>query len=124
MWNNVNFKWSTAGLNSKFSFSLTGFLTKAKKSSLNYNLIIAGERERDGFMPFQTVLEQVKHKQSHPRFELGLRSPFLMTITATGVSTCRIAYMFCDYNSFSFRSGRKIFNALFCTMYISTANFH
>ena len=44
-----------AGLNSEFSFFLTGYQTKAKEPSLSYHLPIAGERT-DGFMPFSRVL--------------------------------------------------------------------
>ena len=39
------FKRNTAGLNSEFSFSQTGWLTKAKEHSLSYYLSITGEDE-------------------------------------------------------------------------------
>ena len=58
-WCNIKsiFKPSTAGLNSEFSFSLTGCQTKAKEPSLPYNITMAGERI-DGFMPFLKALAQ------------------------------------------------------------------
>ena len=44
----VNFlKWNTAGLNSEFSFSLTGCFPKAKEPSLPI-----AEGRKDGFIPF------------------------------------------------------------------------
>ena len=48
-------KQSLTGLNSEFSFSLTGWHTKAKEPSLSYYLHIAGERIV-GFIPFPRVL--------------------------------------------------------------------
>ena len=45
----------SSGLNSEFSFSLTGCLTKIKEPSLSYNLSIAGEKIA-GFIPFLGVL--------------------------------------------------------------------
>ena len=45
------FKWSTVGLNSEFSFSLTGCLTKVKEFGIPYYWPKAGGRA-DGFMPF------------------------------------------------------------------------
>ena len=45
------FQWSTASLNSDFSFSLTCCLTKAKEPSLPYYVHISGRRI-DGSMPF------------------------------------------------------------------------
>ena len=52
------FKWSTAGLNSEFSFSQTSYLTKPKEPSLSYYLPIATKGRRDGFMPFWRALVQ------------------------------------------------------------------
>ena len=47
IWHTVNsFKQSKSGLNLEFSFSLTGYLTKAKESSLSYYLPIS-EGRRD-----------------------------------------------------------------------------
>ena len=44
MWHKVSFNQRKAALNSEFSFSLTGFLTKAKVSSLPYYFYIDGGR--------------------------------------------------------------------------------
>ena len=49
------FKWSLTGLNSEFSFSWTGCLTKAEEPSLPYYLPIAGGGIF-GFIPFPRVL--------------------------------------------------------------------
>ena len=49
------FKWSTAGLNSEFSFLWTGSLIKAKEASLLYYLSIAGWRTAE-FIPFPRTL--------------------------------------------------------------------
>ena len=46
------FEKSTAGLNSEFSSSYIGCLTKAKELSLPCNLPISGWERRDGFMSF------------------------------------------------------------------------
>ena len=48
------FKWHKTGLNSEFSFSYIGYLTKVKERSLSYYLPIAGAR-KDRFMPFSRV---------------------------------------------------------------------
>ena len=55
MWHKIIFKPCKAGLNSEFSSSWIGCLTKAKELSLPYYLSIAGERT-DGFMPFSRTL--------------------------------------------------------------------
>ena len=49
------FKRSLTGLNSEYSFSLTGCLTKAEEPSLSYYLPITGGRII-GFIPFPRVL--------------------------------------------------------------------
>ena len=62
-------KWSTAGLNSKFSFSLTGCLTKLKNlvSLSIYPKLKEGINE---FMIFLNVIIEIKRKEPHPGFEL------------------------------------------------------
>ena len=50
------FKRSTAGLNSKFSFSIAGCFTKAKEPPQSYYLPIVGERT-NGLIPFLRILE-------------------------------------------------------------------
>ena len=59
------------GLNSEFSFSQTGCLTKAKEPSLPYYLPIVVER-RIGFMPFLrvSILVVSEMLSAFPGFEL------------------------------------------------------
>ena len=68
-------KWSLTGLNSEFSLSLTGCLTKGKEPSLLYYLPIAGGRIIE-FIPFPKVLGHMKCNQPCPGFELGSPCPF------------------------------------------------
>ena len=57
------FKYSTAGWNSEFSFSLTGCLTKARELSLSFYLLLVKER-RDGLMPFPRAFVQSENADS------------------------------------------------------------
>ena len=54
MWHKVNFKQSSTGWNSEFSFSYMDWHTKVKKPSLPNYLSIPGGRII-GFIPFPTV---------------------------------------------------------------------
>ena len=74
---------STADLNSKFSFSQTGYNTKAKE---HYYLLIAGGRT-NGFMLFAS---EMRCHQLHPRFEPKPLYPFPKTIIVTSHASIKI----------------------------------
>ena len=79
------FKWNKDGLNSWFSFSsLTGCLSKLKNlvCPTIYPLI---EEKR-------WIYTEVKCKQPHPGFKLGLLIPFYMIITITFMCF-KVAYL-------------------------------
>ena len=70
-------KGNKASLNSKFSFSKTGYLTKAKEPTLLYLPI-----PRSMYL-FFSQKRQEKWGQSRSGFELESLFPFLSTITVT-----------------------------------------
>ena len=92
------FKWSTTGLNSYFSFFYAGFLTKTREPSMPHYLPIVVRRS-GGFMSFQEYSCEVKFKQLHPGFELGLSIPFpiriivmLCTKSIVGLLMCSVSH--------------------------------
>ena len=77
-----HFKRSLIGLNSEFSFVLTGYHNKIKKSSLSYFFLISGGRIVE-FKPFPKVLRQCEMQTAWPIYERGSLRPFPITITST-----------------------------------------
>ena len=71
----VNFKLSSASLNSEFFFSLTGCYIKVIESSIPNYLSIVGEKIIRS-IPFpRELVEYVKCKQPYPGFELASLRP-------------------------------------------------
>ena len=62
------FKWSKAGLNSKFSFSWTVYSSKAKEYSLFYYSNRPWVQRRNGFMPFPRALAYSEMQTASSRF--------------------------------------------------------
>ena len=74
------FKWSRAGLNSEFTFSWAGCLTKAKETRLFFYLV--WKEEMDSCLS-QGYYRRVKRKRSQPKIELESPVPFSTMITVT-----------------------------------------
>ena len=83
------FKRSKAGLNSEFSFSYTGCLTKTREPSLYNYLPLVGERRTGGFMPFKDISAKWNINSIFQDLNSGHRILFSGRITVTLIASKR-----------------------------------
>ena len=84
------FKWSTTGLNPKFSFSYTGCLMKAKQLTALL-FIYCWKLGRDGFLPFPRALTQSEMQKNLSKIWILITDSIFYYCYNKQVSKCKIS---------------------------------